>query len=76
MSSNRQQMDSAFKSLEKVVRYLENDECRNYKEAGRPRDHIYRDVFVLRQWVDSVNRARRQRVRLRRMLPLTGGRYE
>jgi hypothetical protein len=39
-------------SLERVLNYL-RDEEKNYLEAGKPANHIYKDIHALRGWLNK-----------------------
>jgi hypothetical protein len=43
-----------FKSLEKVVKYLYDDEQKHWEEDGKPKDHIFTHVNLLDHWVRTV----------------------
>jgi hypothetical protein len=41
-----------YDALKSVVDYLYHDEEKHWKEAGRPKNHIFRDVFQLNGLLD------------------------
>jgi hypothetical protein len=41
-----------LESLRRLVIYAAIEEGKNYEEAGRPRNHIFRDVMRLARFLD------------------------
>jgi hypothetical protein len=42
-----------YKALLAVLDYLEDDEKKNWQETGRPANHIYQSIKILRDWIAS-----------------------
>jgi hypothetical protein len=46
--------NETYASLEKVVEYLWIDEEKHFEESDHPKDHIFRDIKRLRDWVKET----------------------
>lgn len=48
-------MDSeTYLSLQSLLDYVREDECRDWEESGRPFNHIYLDIVRLDGWAQEV----------------------
>jgi hypothetical protein len=45
-------MDMPIQQIENVVRYLAEQERKNWEECGRPDDHIYRSIARIAGWLE------------------------
>ena len=45
--------DAEFVAIRRLVLYLAPDEGKNFAEAGKPKNHIFRDVLVVSKFLDT-----------------------
>lgn len=44
---------TTYESLRRIVIHMAPDEAKHFREMGRPRRHIYRDVLALARFLDK-----------------------
>lgn len=54
---NKTRYGKLKKDIAAICDYLVVDEKRHYEESGRPKDHIWRCIKKVQQWVNSNNKA-------------------
>lgn len=47
-------MAEFLEALDAIIEYMEKDEMRNWEESGKPDNHIYKSVVIVKEFVESV----------------------
>ena len=42
-------------SIKEILDYLEDSEQSHFEEDGKPKNHIYNNVVIVRKWLDKVS---------------------
>jgi hypothetical protein len=47
-------MAEFLEALDAIIEYMEKDERKNWEECGKPDNHIYKSVVIVKEFVESV----------------------
>jgi hypothetical protein len=50
----RKPMFEILEALDKIVEYMEKDERKDWEECGKPDNHIYNSVVIVRDFLESI----------------------
>ena len=39
--------------IENIIEYLKESESKHFEESNKPKDHIFRDVLAVEDWLNS-----------------------
>ena len=47
-----------LEALNRFINYAYDDESKHYEESDKPKDHIFEDIKLVSDWVDSQMKER------------------